>query len=74
MKHFQPGPKCGNCQNFRHSVGHVDSHNDVFVVTKFAECGKEVNPKSCGEEFQPRNKKGKRMKNRMKKWERQFNY
>ena len=74
MKQFQPNPRCGNCQSFRHSKGHHDPKTSTFTVTEPAACGKDCDPKTCGDEFKPRNKKGKRMKNRMKKWERGFSY
>jgi len=69
MKHFQPNGKCGNCQFYRHSL--KDKNNKMM---KEAGCKKDCEPRKCAEEFSPKNKKDKRMKNRAKKWERQFSY
>ena len=81
MKHFQPCPLCGNCQSYRKSVKINDQ------VVEHADCAKKQKPVCEGvgngreekkiwtcAEFGHRNKKNKRMKNRMKKWERQFSY
>jgi len=85
MKHFQPCPLCGNCRSYRKSV----KVNDQVVepadcakkqkpvrkaIYKVAESGREEKQAWTCEEFGHRNKKNKRMKNRMKKWERQFSY
>ena len=81
MKYFKPCPLCGNCQSYRKSVK-IDKQ-----VVEPADCAKEEKPVCVtiindGEErqawtcteFGRRGKKDKRMKNRMKKWERQFSY
>lgn len=82
---FQPCPLCGNCQSYRKSV----KINDQVVepadcaknvkpvrqaIYKVVENNREEKQVWTCEEFGRRNKKDKRMKNRMKKWERQFSY
>jgi len=81
MKYFKPCPLCGNCQSYRKSVK-IDGQ-----IVEPADCAKKQKPVredvgngreekliwTCAE-FGHRNKKAKRMKNRMKKWERQFSY
>lgn len=74
---FQPCSLCGNCKSYRKSVK-IDEQ-----IVESAGCAKNAKPIyidggkkkfwTC-EEFGQRNKKEKRMKNRSKKWERQFSY
>lgn len=68
MRHFQPNGQCGNCQWYRHSTKTKDG-----ALQEESHCSKEMNPKTCSEEFLPRNKKAKRMRKRAKKWARAFN-
>jgi len=82
MKHFQPCSLCGNCQSYRKSVK-IDekvvepadcSNKEEKPVRKDIGNGKEKKQIWACAGFSQRNKKDKRMKNRMKKWERQFSY
>lgn len=78
---FKPCPLCGNCKSYRRSVK-VDQQ-----VVEPAGCAVGEKPQridACGgsesewiwacDGFGSRHKKDKRMKRRMKKWERQFSY
>ncbi len=65
MKHFQPSPKCGNCTSFRKSVKTKDK-----VVTDYAGCRKDNDPKTCPpEDFKPRGKKSKQKPRKRKIWQ-----
>jgi len=70
---FKPCPLCGNCKSYRRSVK-VDKQ--VVGPTK---CAVDEKPQCIDdiwvcEGFGSRQKKDKRMKRRIKKWERQFSY
>ena len=62
MKHFQPSPKCGNCQSFRRSKKDKNK-----VVIEPADCTKGNNPKNC-EEFGAKNKRHKTKQRHVKAW------
>lgn len=62
MKDFQPSGKCGNCDQFKHSI-----KQDNIVIEK-ADCQKGNDPKKCPpEDFKPRTKK--KTKRPRKSWQ-----
>lgn len=63
MKHFQPSPKCGNCQFYRRSKKDKNK-----VVTKEAGCTKGNDPKTC-QEFGAKNKRRKTKQRHLKAWQ-----
>ena len=62
MKHFQPSPKCGNCQSFRRSKKDKNK-----IVIEVAGCAKDNDPKTCIE-FASGSKRHKTKQRHVKAW------
>jgi hypothetical protein len=59
---FQPNGRCGNCQSFRHT-----ERDKAGQIIEEAHCGKDLDPKECGDEFKSRSKRIKKKK-KQRKW------
>lgn len=67
-KHFQPGPRCGNCLVFRHT-----DRDKTDVLIEEAHCARDLDPRTCGDAFKSKAKKNKTKKRKVKRWQLEAN-
>ena len=67
-KHFQPGPRCGNCWLFRST-----ERDGSDLITEEAHCGSSLNPRTCGDAFRSKAKRNKSKKRKVKRWQLEAN-
>jgi len=63
---FQPGPRCGNCERFDRNRDKAGQPINIKHIGSF--CGRELDPKECGDGFKSRHNGGKKKRN-CKSWQ-----
>ena len=67
-KHFQPGPRCGNCGLFRST-----ERDRAGTIIKEAHCGPGHDPRTCGDAFRSKAKRHKTKRRQKKRWQLESN-
>lgn len=67
-RHFQLGPRCGNCGLFRPT-----ERDKAGALKEEAHCASHLDPRTCGEAFRSKAKNVKSKRRKTKRWKLESN-
>ena len=63
-RHFQPGPRCGNCLIFRRT-----ERDKAGELIEEAHCASDLDPRTCGDAYKSKSKRHKTKVRKKKRWQ-----